>query len=320
MHYSTLALFILAPIAFAIPNPAPVLELVYTDNGITSGTSDPANDKRDLIYTDGGITTPGDSDLSKRRSNYVSSCGPNWMKIYDDPAGKWQGYASAVKTFCFRQTHNGDEKPLILSSSQASSASISGGLQLTSGNPARVDYPDTNWLKDGCSSRSQVKDEDLIAVLNRLRSGIRSIPDEDHPGLRLAVIAPLPDRKNLPSSRSTDLRGRIPIADLKVLLKLLKSTATYESIEVKRQRQKKDWEALDAAGEEEEATASTLGLAVGWREFKKLSDRVPILFEGYKVLLSPFLEGPSDVSELESKPKIEAFEFIRQAYERRHNA
>ncbi|KAI9892541.1 MAG: hypothetical protein M1814_001230 [Vezdaea aestivalis] len=165
MLYSTLALAILAPVALALPNAAPAPPLIYTDGGITSGTTDPAHDKRALIYTDGGITTPTDSDISKRSSNYISSCGDNWMWINDGPGGTYQGYKSAVTTFCYRQTHNLDGKPLVLSHGQASSARISGGLQLTNKLPAAVNFEIHNKLKDGVHT---VVEADCVTYLMKM--------------------------------------------------------------------------------------------------------------------------------------------------------
>ncbi|KAI9892542.1 MAG: hypothetical protein M1814_001231 [Vezdaea aestivalis] len=179
--------------------------------------------------------------------------------------------------------------------------------------------PDTKGLEDGHSIRSEAEDEDLIAVLARLNQGKERIRHRQMPVACIARRAPIPDRKTLPSSRSTELRGRIPIADLQVLLKLLQSVKKYET-KRELQRKKEDWKVVNAAGEEESTTASSLGRTVGWREFQTLSDRVPILINGYKVLLSPFLGGPFDVSDLKSKSKGEAFEYIREAYERQQNA
>ncbi|KAL9079642.1 MAG: hypothetical protein Q9157_001473 [Trypethelium eluteriae] len=89
-----------------------------TRDGITFTTSD---------LTDEELSPR--SEVAKRNSDYVSSCGPKsgWIPIadhYDQSGTKWWGYSSAVDAFCTRVSSDFDGNPIVVAPKKKLSATV----------------------------------------------------------------------------------------------------------------------------------------------------------------------------------------------------
>lgn len=79
----------------------------------------------------------GDMNLEARTTDGISSCGSNWMPIWDQSWGS--GYDSAVNEYCYHVTHNFDGKPTVIGPGQYHAALVKDGYTLKDKIPAAVD-------------------------------------------------------------------------------------------------------------------------------------------------------------------------------------
>lgn len=142
MHFSKIAISIglLATAATAAPRSfeerSPLLVGEIVDLGVTPLSAGDL-EKRDII--DLGVTNDSD-DLEKRgKSNYISSCGDNWMPIADDKRKSHSGYKSAVEQYCYHVTHSQDGLPTVIGAGQKHAAIVKNGYYLKGDVPAAVD-------------------------------------------------------------------------------------------------------------------------------------------------------------------------------------
>lgn len=142
MHFSKIAISIglLATAATAAPRSfeerSPLLVGEIVDLGVTPLSAGDL-EKRDII--DLGVTNDSD-DLEKRgKSNYISSCGDNWMPIADDKSKSHSGYKSAVEQYCYHVTHSQDGLPTVIGAGQKHAAIVKNGYYLKGDVPAAVD-------------------------------------------------------------------------------------------------------------------------------------------------------------------------------------
>jgi predicted lipoprotein with Yx(FWY)xxD motif len=148
MYFSKIAfsLGLLATAASAAPSSFQQRSSVVTREIIDYGISPlSAGDleKREII--DLGFTSDSTDDLEKRgSSNYVSSCGKNWMPIADDKSKSHSGYRSAVEQYCYHITHSQDGLPTVIGHGQKHAVIVKGGYYLKGDIPAAVNckYPD----------------------------------------------------------------------------------------------------------------------------------------------------------------------------------
>lgn len=142
MYFSKIAfpLGLLATAASAAPSSFQQHSSIVTREIIDYGSSplSPGDlEKREVI--DLGITNDGPDDLEKRgNSNYVSSCGKNWMPIADDKSKSHSGYQSAVEEFCYHITHSQDGLPTVIGAGQKHAVVVKGGYYLKGDIPALV--------------------------------------------------------------------------------------------------------------------------------------------------------------------------------------
>ncbi|KAI2790601.1 hypothetical protein POX_d06122 [Penicillium oxalicum] len=108
-------------------------------------------EKREII--DLGITDDTSNDFEKRSSNYVSSCGSNWMPIADHDHKL--GYRSAVKEFCYHVTHSSDGLNTVIGPHQKHAIIIQGGYYLKGDIPAAVNFEIHNKQRDGNHTPNQ---------------------------------------------------------------------------------------------------------------------------------------------------------------------
>jgi hypothetical protein len=124
-----------APSSFAQRSSVVAREII--DYGV-SPLSAADIEKREII--DLGVSNAGPDDLEKRdKSNYVSSCGKNWMPIADDKSKSHSGYQSAVEQYCYHVTHSQDGLSTVIGAGQKHAAIVKGGYYLKGDIPAAVD-------------------------------------------------------------------------------------------------------------------------------------------------------------------------------------
>ncbi|GLI81356.1 hypothetical protein PoHVEF18_009733 [Penicillium ochrochloron] len=159
MYFSKIAfpLGLLATAASAAPSsfqqPSSIVTREIIDYGVSPlGAGN--LEKREII--DLGLTNDGTDDLEKRgKSNYVSSCGKNWMPIADDKSKSHSGYRSAVEQYCYHVTHSQDGLPTIIGHGQKHAAIVKGGYYLKGDVPAAVNFEIHNKMKDGDHTPNQ---------------------------------------------------------------------------------------------------------------------------------------------------------------------
>ncbi|EAL89378.1 uncharacterized protein AFUA_4G14160 [Aspergillus fumigatus Af293] len=165
MHFSKIAISIglLATAATAAPRSfeerSPLLVGEIVDLGVTPLSAGDL-EKRDII--DLGVTNDSD-DLEKRgKSNYISSCGDNWMPIADDKRKSHSGYKSAVEQYCYHVTHSQDGLPTVIGAGQKHAAIVKNGYYLKGDVPAAVDFEIHNKMKDGDHTPNQADCETYL--------------------------------------------------------------------------------------------------------------------------------------------------------------
>ncbi|KAJ5757549.1 uncharacterized protein N7511_006243 [Penicillium nucicola] len=153
MYFSkiTMSIGLLVAATSAAPSSFPQLSSVAAREIVDYGVSPlSATDleKREII--DLGVTTDGSDDLEKRgKSNYVSSCGSNWMPIADNKSKSQSGYQSAVEQYCYHVTHSQDGLSTVIGAGQKHAAVVKGGYYLKNDVAAAVDFEIHNKMKDG---------------------------------------------------------------------------------------------------------------------------------------------------------------------------
>ncbi|KAF2229414.1 hypothetical protein EV356DRAFT_420911, partial [Viridothelium virens] len=101
----------------------------------------------------------------RKKSNYISSCGKNWMPVGDDRNKQWQGYNSSVDAFCYHTTHTLDNDDTIVGPKQKYGVTVQNGFALTGGTPASIDFEIHNNMKDGTHT---VNEDDCKTYLENI--------------------------------------------------------------------------------------------------------------------------------------------------------
>ncbi|OQD76282.1 hypothetical protein PENANT_c128G07067 [Penicillium antarcticum] len=153
MYFSKIAisLGLLVTATSAAPSSFPQRSTVVAREIIDYGVSPLSAadiEKREII--DLGVSNAGPDDLEKRdKSNYISSCGKNWMPIADDKSKSHSGYQSAVEQYCYHVTHSQDGLSTVIGAGQKHAAIVKSGYYLKGDIPAAVDFEIHNKMKDG---------------------------------------------------------------------------------------------------------------------------------------------------------------------------
>lgn len=144
MYQSTFFLSMFAALAAGAPAPITVTDAAappgtYISYGLSSlDDADDSLSKR--TYIDYGISEDNSTDdLSKRNSDYISTCGDKWMWIDNDKDEQYLGYNTAVDSWCYHVTHSQDALESKLAARQKLAGLIQDGYQLSHGGAASVE-------------------------------------------------------------------------------------------------------------------------------------------------------------------------------------
>ena len=147
MYQSTITLSLLAALVAGAPAPVADTNSVappgtYINYGLSSlDDTDDSLAKR--TYINYGISdddsTPEGDNLVKRKSNYISSCGDEWIWVEDDKDEKYMGYNTAVDAWCYHITHSQDGTESKIAARQKLAGLIQDGYQLSHGGAASVE-------------------------------------------------------------------------------------------------------------------------------------------------------------------------------------
>ncbi|KAF7176529.1 hypothetical protein CNMCM7691_002847 [Aspergillus felis] len=207
MHFSKIAisLGLLATAAVAAPRSfqerSPVVAREIVDLGVTPLSAGELG-KREII--DLGVTNDGSQDLEKRgKSNYISSCGHNWMPIEDDKSKSHSGYRSAVEQYCYHVTHSQDGLPTVIGAGQKHAAIVKGGYYLKGDVPAAVDFEIHNKMKDGDHTPNQADCETYLMKMADSSSKCYGSKNKDTKGGTWQIGSDEVSYHALPNANST---------------------------------------------------------------------------------------------------------------------